>query len=213
MQKRDSAAPMNIPRMIQGGSMPLGFPDKLLSKLRYHETGTITSLLGGITKQNYRWNSTFDPNQTGGGHQPLYRDTYAAIYDHYAVVSAVATITFVNYSTSPFIVGCVTDDDTSTGGIDVVCEMNHGYHKLIPPLLGSLSSHTFTVNWDCKRVLTIDPYTSQTYKTNVGTDPSEESILTLFGSAADGASSAQVYYDFELTQTVLWTELTTPTGS
>jgi len=213
MQKRDSASPMNIPRMIQGGSMPLGFPDKLLSKVRYHEAGTLTSLAGAIAKQNYRWNSTFDPNQTGVGHQPLYRDTYATIYDHYSVVSAVATVTFVNYSTSPFIVGCVTDDDTSTNGVDVVCEMNHGYHKMIPPLLGSLSSHTFNVNWDCKRILSIDPYASQTYKTAVGSNPSEESILTLFGTAADGAVSSQIYYDIEMTYTVLWAELSTPSES
>jgi len=199
--------------MIQGGSMPLGFPDKLLSKVRYHEAGTLTSLAGAIAKQNYRWNSTFDPNQTGVGHQPLYRDTYATIYDHYSVVSAVATVTFVNYSTSPFIVGCVTDDDTSTNGIDVVCEMNHGYHKMIPPLLGSLSSHTFNVNWDCKRILSIDPYASQTYKTAVGSNPSEESILTLFGTAADGAVSSQIYYDIEMTYTVLWAELSTPSES
>jgi len=199
--------------MIQGGSIPLGFPDKLLSKVRYHETGTLTSLAGAIAKQNYRWNSTFDPNQTGVGHQPLYRDTYATIYDHYSVVSAVATVTFVNYSTSPFIVGCVTDDDTSTNGIDVVCEMNHEYHKMIPPLLGSLSSHTFNVNWDCKRILSIDPYASQTYKTAVGSNPSEESILTLFGTAADGAVSSQIYYDIEMTYTVLWAELSTPSES
>jgi hypothetical protein len=200
--------------MIQGGSMPLGFPDKLMSKLRYHETGNIASVLGAVGLYQYRWNSTFDPNYTGGGHQPLYRDTYAAIYDHYAVISTVATITFINISTSPFVVGVGTDDDAgASSSLDVLAEMNHGYHKLIPPLLGSLSSHTFNVSWDCKRVLSIDPFAAQTYKTAVGSNPSEESILNLFGATADSAASSTIYYDIEFTYSVLWTELSTPSIS
>jgi hypothetical protein len=193
--------------------MPIGFPDKILSKLRYVDLLTLTSTLGSIGKYAFRWNSTFDPDATGTGHQPLYRDTFTSIYDQYAVVAAVATIKFVNTGTDPVRVGVVTDDDfTSSTTVDTLCEQTHGQHILLPPMLGSLSSHTFTISWDCKRILGIDPFSSELYKTAVGSNPTEESYLHCWMSnAIAGTSSA--YFEVTLVQTVLWTELATPVQS
>lgn len=190
-----------------------GFPDSLLTSLRYHTLGSISSTSGVVGNQIFRWNSTFDPDATGGGHQPLYRDTYAAIYDHYSVVSATATIRFQNGSADPFIVGCVTDDNTTPAtAIDTLCEQSHGYHCILTPLTGSLSSKQFRLAWDCKKVLRIDPFTSETYKTAVGSNPAEESDLVLWCSDLAG-NTASITYDVELVYNVLWTELTTPASS
>jgi hypothetical protein len=186
----------------------------MLSKVRYHEFSSISSTSGGLSNTGYRWNSTFDPDATYTGHQPLYRDTFAAIYDHYAVVSAQATVKFINTSTTaPFMVGVVTDDDTSmTTTIDTVCEQVSGQHALLPPLAGSLSSHTFNISWDCMKVLGIDPFTSQAYKSAVGSNPPEDSLLFAWVASAD-SSTATCYYDITIDYLVLWSELTTPSQS
>ncbi len=201
------------PKMMVGSSLVLGFPHRLVSKLRYHEAFTISMTSGALNTQIYRWNSTFDPNATGGGHQPLYRDTFAAIYDHYAVISAHAEIKFVNATADTLICGVVTDDDTTpSGNIDTLCEQTTGKHVILPPLTGSLSSHTFNMAWNCEDVLGINPYTSQTYKTAVGSDPSEVSALVCY-SASTAGNTVAVNGDIIITYEVLWSELATPTQS
>jgi hypothetical protein len=191
-----------------------GFPDRLLTKLRYSDFSSVTSTSGGLGTDTYRWNSTFDPDETGTGHQPLYRDTYAAIYDHYAVVSARAIIRFTNTDVdSPIFITVNTDDDGTTSTTpQTVAEQSHGISTLLTPLSGSHSFHEFVVKWDCMEMLGIDPFTSETYKTAVGSNPTEASNLAISAATTDG-STASINYQIVLEQTVLWTELSTPTQS
>ncbi len=203
----------NIPTLGINRSMPIGFPDQLIGKLRYHDAEPLTISGGAIQKYVYRWNSMFDPDFTGVGHQPLFRDTFAAIYDHYAVISAVAKVKFINTAAVPFYVGAVIEDDsTSSTLLDTLCEQTHGWHTLLPPVTGSLSSVTVTIPWSCKKILNIDPYTDELYKTSVGSNPTEESYLSVWALSNDG-SATTVYFDVEFVYTVLWTELATPTQS
>jgi len=192
----------------------LGFPHSMLTNLRYVDTYALTITSGSLAKQVMRWNSVFDPDLTGTGHQPLYRDTYASIYDQYAVVSASIEVKIVNSSTTAVLLcGIVGEDDASSSSTpNTLCEQATGQHTILPPLAGSLSSHTFRMNWDCKKMLHIDPFTSETYKTAVGSNPTEESDLVIWATNFD-ASSESVTVHVTLVQTILWTELTSPTQS
>lgn len=203
------------PPIVRFSPNVFGFPDRLLTRLRYADVKNITSTIGALGTAVFRWNSCYDPDFSGVGHQPLYRDTYASVYDQYAVVRATARFTFVNVSTTiSAIVGHVTDDDTSiSGNFNVLMEQSHGSRAILTPLAGSKSAHTFDVNWDCQEVLGIDPFTSQTYKTSVSTDPSETSALGLWVIAQDGTSTITLQVVIEIIQEVLWTELSTPTIS
>jgi len=174
----------------------------------------LVSVSGSIGKQVIYLNSTYDPDNTGTGHQPLYRDTYAAIYDQYAVVSATLTVTFVINAAQACIVGAVVEDDnTTSSSVTTLMEQNLGEHRLVPMATGSPNTHTFTVKWDCKRDLGIDPYASESYKTAVGSNPTEVASMLLYAVPADGAASTTTFANITLEQVVLWTELTTPTGS
>lgn len=191
-----------------------GFPDRLRTRIRYSDIFSITSIAGVVGRQLYRWNSTFDPDFTNVGHQPLYRDTYATIYNSYAVISSTAHVRIMNVSTTaPFAIGCVTEDDSTTSTtVDTLVEMSHGVSKLLSPLAGSSSNTSFNLKWSCAHNLGIDPFTSQTYKTAVGSNPSEESYLVIWVATAD-ASTASVTMQIVLEQEVLWTELQTPVQS
>ncbi len=187
----------------------------MATKLRYCDIYQITSTTGSTAKQLLNLNSTFDPDQSGVGHQPLYRDTYAGIYDQYAVISAKIRVTFVsNATTSAMLVGCVIDDDnTASTTLSTLCEQSTGVHWLIPNSSGSLNNHTFYLNWSAMKHLGIDPYTSELYKTAVGSNPTEISTLCIWAAPADGTSTTTTTVFVELEQTVLWTELSTPTQS
>ncbi len=186
-----------------------GFPDRLQTTLRYHFCGAVNSVAGATGKQVFRWNSTYDPDVTNVGHQPMFRDSFATIYDQYAVISARAQIRFINPNSTSFLVGAVTDDDlTSATSTDALCEQNHGKRALLTPLTGSKSEEMIRMNWTCKDVLGIDPYTSQTYKTAIGSDPSEVSTLVLWAADLTGATNG-VLVDVSLEMDVLFTELQT----
>jgi hypothetical protein len=204
----------DVATMSVRGNQLLGFPPKLLAKVRYVDSYALTSTVGSVSKQVMILNSTFDPDNTGSGHQPLYRDTFAGLYDQYAVTQCDVVVKFVNTSATPITVGCVYDDDNSTSGtVNTLCEQTTGQHTIVPALTGSLSSTTFRYHWDCETMLGIDPYASETYKTAVGSNPSESADFLLWASATDGASTGSVVVHVEMVFTVLWTELTTPTQS
>lgn len=195
--------------------MQYGFPTTLLTKLRYVDTYALISTAGAIAKQVLYLNSTFDPDNSGTGHQPLYRDTYAAIYDQYSVVSTKTTIQYQSLAASTGMVcGAVIDDDNSTSSTPtVLMEQNRGKHMLLPPFTGSISNRTIVIDWDCKRDLGIDPYTTQTYKTAVGSNPSEVAALLIWSVPADGSATATVQVQVTMEFTVYWTELQTPSSS
>jgi len=186
----------------------------LETRLRYADYHNIAITSGVLTKFTYAWNSTYDPNQSGGGHQPLYRDTFASIYDHYAVVRARAIIRIVNPGTTSVLCGVVTDDDTtSSATFQTLMEQSHGSTQHLTPISGSKSEVIFRPTWDCVKVLGVDPYSSQDYKAAVGSDPSELSTLVVWAIPDDGSTTVTLNCVIELVQEVLWTELTTPTSS
>jgi hypothetical protein len=186
----------------------------MITKLRYVDSFSLSISSGSLAKQLMRWNSTFDPDFTGVGHQPLYRDTFASVYDHYAVVSTKAKVKYINTSTDTVIVcGVVTEDDSSSSSTSTtLCEQATGQHTILPPLAGSLSTHTFAASWDCQEVLGIDPYGSEAYKTPTGENPSEESYLVIWVTNYN-ASTMAVTVNLEMEFTVVWSELATPTQS
>jgi hypothetical protein len=192
-----------------------GFPNRMLTRLRYCDTYAVVSTAGAIGKQIMRWNSCFDPDQTGTGHQPLYFDSYAGVYDHYAVVSATAVVTFVsNAATSAVVVGCVTDDDVTTSTtLTTLLEQNNSKTLLLPSVAGALSTRTIQMSWSAAEMFNIDPFTSETYKTAVSGNPTEISGLLIWAAPVDGSSTTTTQVLVEMEMDVLWTELQTPTQS
>lgn len=70
----------------------IGFPQQRKVKLRYvgHvQLNPTTSL----TAHRFGANGMFDPDDTGGGHQPLGFDQYAQFYNHYQVMGSRIKVT------------------------------------------------------------------------------------------------------------------------
>jgi len=116
-----------------------GFPDTMRLRLAYGDKQTLTSSAINATPiYNYRMNSIYDPDYTGTGAQPYWRDQLAAIYNRYRVLGAKISVTFavsdVTDTTSgigPFLVGIQTsnastlNNATSSGLLcspDTVCK-------------------------------------------------------------------------------------------
>jgi len=63
----------------------MAFPDRQKATLTYVENNRLTNGLNTFAVQTWSLNSAFDPDVTGGGHQPRFFDTYAGIYARYVV--------------------------------------------------------------------------------------------------------------------------------
>lgn len=92
------------------------FPNEYFCKLRYCETFTKTVGTGGVfgTIQKMNLNSLYDPNNTGGGHQPYGYDQISALYRRYLVRRADIMIEFVNPNADGMVAGVMLQ---SSGGV------------------------------------------------------------------------------------------------
>lgn len=214
LRRNETSMPV-VPSIALKGKIFFGFPSTLLTRLRYVDTYTLSSTSGTIAKQVMGLNDIYQPSHTGGTHQPLYHDTYASLYNKWAVVSTKVTVQFQSFSTTTSMsVGIVNEDDnTSSSTPDTLMEQNAGKHTLLPPLAGSLSNRTMTYNWDAKRYFSIDPYTSENYKSDFGSAPTQLATLLVWSVPADGSSTASVQVQVTMEYTVLFAELQTPTQS
>lgn len=74
---------VTVPRNI-----PHGYNNNYTVRLTYSDCVNITfSGAGGSASRYFSLNSIYDPDASGGGHQPLMRDLWASQYDYYAVLS------------------------------------------------------------------------------------------------------------------------------
>jgi len=76
----------------------IGFPDRLITILKYSESYTFNGSAAPAAQQ-WTVNSAFDPNNTGVGHQPSFYDTFSAIYARYFVRAFKVDISVNNHAT------------------------------------------------------------------------------------------------------------------
>ena len=100
----------------------VGIPDRIRTKLRYQMSSSATTTLGALFSYQFRGNSVFDPDLTGGGSQPTYFDNFANIYNSYVVLSSHIEVEFMNVtSTSPVLVGMYPAYNTAVGTTALDC--------------------------------------------------------------------------------------------
>lgn len=90
----------------------------------------IFSLAAGVAYADHTFNLTsiFDPDVTGGGHQPRGRDQWALLYDYYRVRNAYVRVEGCNLaqdqtSSAVQVVGsCISDTSTGATGLEDILE-------------------------------------------------------------------------------------------
>lgn len=97
------------------------FPAKITAILRYSTSISLDPSLGTPGPYLFRANSIHDPDFTGIGHQPYGHDTYASIYNHYNVRSAIITMT-PSLSRNGVMGISLTDDSTVQSDYDTIRE-------------------------------------------------------------------------------------------
>lgn len=189
-RRRTNARKYGIVRTRMPNRFNGAFPSSKIVKLKYNEYIPISSNTSGTVISQYRFNcnSLYDPNQSGTGHQPLYYDTYAGLYNHYLVLGSRIKVTWQGQSNSgiPIVVGVFLNDDTSfSGSLQTITEQNKTVWRMLPP---DPSKKVITsCNFSAKRFfgLANAKDSKDNIGANVSTSPSEVATFTLFCQSMD----------------------------
>jgi len=95
---------------------------KVRTAMVYADTKTITpGAKRGV--HVFKMNSIFDPDYTGGGHQPAFHDRWALLYKHYRVLRCSFHITYTPHR--EHIHALIASSGTATGELHGVIDTNH----------------------------------------------------------------------------------------
>lgn len=197
--------------MIPGvdGKLIFGFPNAIITTLRYCTSISLVASAGASAIYVFSANSLFDPDVTGVGHQPMYRDQYAALYENYVVLGSKITVEFVNHNTgSGSVVSLCGDNDTTiVSALDTRSEQSNCITSAMAPA----SKHTLFMTFSPEKHLgTTD---TDAGITAVGSSPSNQWFYGVAACHIDSTSSLTTYARVEIEYTVKFTELVSNGGS
>lgn len=184
---------------------PSGLADKTMVKLKYCDSYNLASTSGSLASRQFMLNSVFDPDYTGGGHQPLYYDNYAALYQKYRVHAYKIKISCIGISTTvPTVVTWKTNDssDVPANSFSEMVESNRSKYCILSGFEGQNRGfirqyQKIATIMGLKRLGQERDYTAST-----GASPSEAVYGTVLCQPMNAASTCQVQIVVELTQYV-----------
>lgn len=188
-----------------------GFPRMIKIGHKYCDAFTITSTSGSTGTWSYSCNGLYDPNVSGGGHQPSYFDVCTTIYNHYTVIASRAklqvTIKDGTAVSSPMIVSMfINDDSTVSGGYLAGPEQRDSVSTLVQ-VNGGAPPSVLRLGWSAAKVFGPNPLANDNLQGNVSQNPPEQSMFTVMQGPADSASSVTLQYMIEIEYIAIWDEL------
>lgn len=196
-------------RMLQGlGRSVFGFPNTMTTRLKY---STFINLIGGIgtvAGNLYAANGIFDPDISGVGHQPMYRDVYAAIYDQYTVLGSKITVSFAATSALPCHVGIGTDDDaTTSANLETLMEQSNNVHALTGAPGAEVT--TLSATYSPLKNIGVAVKDDGSSATAQGSNPAELWVYKVWAISSDIGVATAVAIQVDIEYTVKFTELST----
>lgn len=113
-------------------------PDKIITKLKYSEAVSLT-LAAASTLGYYMYRtSLYDPDVTGLGHQPLWRDQLDYMYTKYRVHGIKYKFTIINTNVQQLTAGAVVmqPDSTAETNLNTIRERNNSRPFILPGYTG-----------------------------------------------------------------------------
>lgn len=198
----------------------LGIPDRMITKLEYRVGKQINSSFGATAIVDYRLNSIYDPEIALGGHQPMWRDQYDALYNKYRVFRCKYEfkICAINSNGTPLRVVTLSSAQQPSSlpsTITTAWEQNRTGNRLIPS--GSDKITTMRGNISLPY---LQGQTSVAFKgdddnaSGMGGDPVNWAVLRFLAESANSsAETVQYSIDVKLTYFVEFFDRKTPSPS
>lgn len=183
------SAPMNL----------IGFPNTRTVKLRYVHTGSLTISSGITTQYVFSANSCYDPDQSGGGHQPYGFDQWSLFYNHYIVVGSKATVSVIPASTNTAVSSGIihllaTDDSTSSLDSTLLIEQGKSKYRLLG-VSSNVKSTTLSQTFSAKKFFNVSDVKDNVTRLGapINNNPAEQAYFILKASSVTGTAQTIVY--------------------
>lgn len=173
-RRRASRAPRTVVQRAAGMmpklSLPrkvFGFPDSLVTKLKYSDLITLTSTSNSLARYVFQLNNVYDPDYSSIGHQPMFFDQYTPIYSRYVVLGAKLTASFSPIANTistaqpsgPLIIGIIEDYQTTLAATNVswLMESNNSTTAFLNNAVGGNNVKTISCTYSPQQSLGISP--------------------------------------------------------
>jgi len=218
--RKTSTAPGRLTRLNPSRGIS-GFPTTIRTTLKYCDVITLTSTAGAVSQYAFRLNSAYDPDYTGGGHQPYFYDQFAAIYRKYTVMGSTFKASFcpiVSATTTvqpsgPLLIGISSDDDgVLPGSNKTIQEVTGSQSALLGNAMGGNNVKTFSLTYDPKRDLNLDPK-CDVLTVPIGANPGYQWFASIFATEQGLGSPSSVVVNVEILFDVVFSQMTDNAGS
>lgn len=189
-KKKAGLAPIPQKSLMAKASMgkSVGFPKTKSVVMKYVDVVNVNTVVGALGKQKFVANGIFDPNFTGGGHQPYTHDQWNLFYNHYRVTKSRIKVTTVGNGVLPMIIGIYLSDDTvALSGIEELLESGRGPYQILP----SDASSTRTLYADFDNSFfgpDVDP--GATTGAMNSTNPTENAIFNVYAKTLNSTAES-----------------------
>lgn len=170
----------------------IGYPREQLVTLRYSDYYQSSTVTAGVMNQIvFSANGIFDPDITSTGHQPLMFDTYAAMFNHYYVVSSRVRVVAVNtYDSS--VPACAVAwgvylDDSQVIPTSYTAIAEQGKSQVSYIMCDKLSKSVAKKSFDASKFW--NPINISTQAAAVTANPSDQAYFNLWYQPVDQASN------------------------
>ncbi len=153
--------------------------------LKYVDNFSASVATTAGTQQTMNLNSIFDPDRSGGGHQPLYYDQYAALYNRYRVLKVWWKVSFANNTGSYNTVvvptnGLLSSSVAGSATYVTAAEQPRAVYKLVPGTGGFPVVYTGSISLNNLNGCTETEYLGDDrFEAQIGASPTEIMVLNL----------------------------------
>lgn len=196
------------PMFTPYSNLPLG--QGQIVKHRYLENFQIGTTLGTPGTYTFQLNSLYDPNVTGGGHQPLGNDQMEALFKRYCVLGARVNFKCWNRDSDEYLAFGIYFSENLLGVVDLQALLEQGSIKyvILPPAGINPRVQQMNANISIKKFAKIrDTVDYTTLGADVGGSPARAIYMHVIVWQPDGGStSAAGSFYMTLDQVALWSK-------
>lgn len=192
------------------------FPNTKIARHRYVGNITLSNEANVTGSYLFMVNSMYDPDYTGVGHQPYFRDEMAAWYTNYTVLNCYIKVTPSQDVVDPINVGIVI---SKYGALVTSRETNLEQYPHTKPYIPSLCSYpkTIVANFNARKFYHAssvkDIINDDSYKTAVGSNPSVPVYAIIYCCPLVATDTPSILMQVEMTFVTCWTTVVAHAGS
>lgn len=178
------------------------FPKAMTMPMTYVEEVVLTCTSGGYANYQYKVTSLYDPNSTGGGHQPYLFDTLMQLYNVYIVYGVKVKLTLSAVTPNvPTKVAFQTDiAATAPTSLTLIEEQPDSRCEIIN---GSINNVVMEKYYDIAKLWGISKDTllsDSVYQGTNGTNPAAPVYLTILAKPISSTTTTYIQGNLKLKQ-------------